>query len=221
MINVSNLQFDAYRSIMHKIMTLELLPGEKIVEKKIIEELKMSRTPVREAILKLRNDGLMYSIPQSGTFVSKINMESAENARYIRQTLEMRLFSSTINVVTAYDIEQLREIIKREQIFLANKEYDLFFKEDEAFHKYFYQMADKLLAWETVQNISHQLNRYRWIRLKVAGLSWGTLDHDYESIVDALEAGNDTEIKRLVGQHDGLMLQEQDDVIKNYPEYFE
>lgn len=221
MVEVLNLQYNAYRSIRHMIMTFELVPGEKINEKDLIEQLNMSRTPVHEALLQLRSDGLVKTVPQSGTYVTKINLNQAENGRFIRQTLEEKIFPAAISNVSTYDLDLLREGIRKEQIFLENREFDLFFKEDEAFHRYFYELNDRIEVWEWVQKVTLQLNRFRWLRLKVDELSWNILSNDHEEILKALADGRDHDILNLVHRHEGLMIVERDIVVKKYPDFFE
>lgn len=58
-----------------------------------MEQLNISRTPIREAILRLKNDGLMMTVPQSGTYVTKISLSSALNARFVRQSVERSVVS--------------------------------------------------------------------------------------------------------------------------------
>ena len=88
-----NLQNQAYNQITGKILRNEYRPGQKISQKNIEIDLQLGRTPVREALLRLRRDGLIYSIPQSGTFVTKIDLDAAINARFIRENLEAKIVS--------------------------------------------------------------------------------------------------------------------------------
>ncbi|WP_367375945.1 GntR family transcriptional regulator [Lentilactobacillus kefiri] len=83
----------AYKTILNDILKLKLLPGEKVQDKVLMEQLNISRTPVREAILQLKNNGLMMTVPQSGTYVTKISLGSALNARFVRQSVERSVVS--------------------------------------------------------------------------------------------------------------------------------
>ncbi|WP_243685924.1 GntR family transcriptional regulator, partial [Lentilactobacillus rapi] len=64
-----------YHTIYNQIMTLKLRPGQQVSDKQFEEQLGVSRTPVREAMLRLKRDQLLYSMPQSGTYVTKINLK--------------------------------------------------------------------------------------------------------------------------------------------------
>lgn len=70
----SSLQSQAYQAIRKQIIYADLEPGRKISEKALEEHLAIGRTPIREALIQLRQQELVYTIPQSGTYVSKINL---------------------------------------------------------------------------------------------------------------------------------------------------
>lgn len=57
-------------------MNLDLYPGQQVSDKQFEEEIGVSRTPVREAMLRLRRDDMLYSLPQSGTYVTRIDLKN-------------------------------------------------------------------------------------------------------------------------------------------------
>lgn len=71
-----NMRNEAYSELRYRIMHNKFIPGQKISEKTISEELGIGRTPVREAIIRIERDGLIDVIPQSGTYISQIDMEN-------------------------------------------------------------------------------------------------------------------------------------------------
>src|SRR4051812_25411037 len=86
--NSVNAKEFAYEQIKTEILKLSLLPGTKISEKTMSDRLNVSRTPIREAFLKLAQEELLTIVPQSGTFVSLINLDLAEEARFVREIME-------------------------------------------------------------------------------------------------------------------------------------
>lgn len=77
-----------YRDLKEKILKNKLLPGDKLIEMEIASELDVSRTPVREALKKLENDGLVTSFPRKSYIVSKISVKEAKNLYIVRKSLE-------------------------------------------------------------------------------------------------------------------------------------
>lgn len=83
--SLSNL---VYLDLKEKILTNELLPGDKLIEMDIAKELGVSRTPVREVLKKLEDDGLAKNFPRKSYLVSKISMKEAKNLYIVREALE-------------------------------------------------------------------------------------------------------------------------------------
>lgn len=83
--SLSNL---VYRDLKDKILKNKLLPGDKLIEMEIASKLGVSRTPVREALKKLEEDGLVTSFPRKSFIVSKISVKEAKNLYIVRKSLE-------------------------------------------------------------------------------------------------------------------------------------
>ena len=83
--SLSNL---VYRDLKEKILKNQLLPGDKLIEIETASKLGVSRTPVREALKKLEEDGLVTSFPRKSFIVSKISVKEAKNLYIVRKSLE-------------------------------------------------------------------------------------------------------------------------------------
>ena len=77
-----------YQFLLNAIVTVRLSPGIGLKEKEVIKRLGVSRTPIREALLRLEDEGLVQIFPQSGTYVSKIKIEAVLESQFIREALE-------------------------------------------------------------------------------------------------------------------------------------
>lgn len=77
-----------YEELKSQILNLQLAPGTSISEKEMSEKFNVSRTPVRESFLRLSREGLLNVFPQRGTFVSLIDLNLVEEARFMREHLE-------------------------------------------------------------------------------------------------------------------------------------
>ncbi|WP_235860779.1 MULTISPECIES: GntR family transcriptional regulator [Peptoniphilus] len=123
--SLSNL---VYRNLKEKILKNILLPGDKLIEMEIASNLGVSRTPVREALKKLEEDGLVTSFPRKSFIVSKISVKEAKNLYIVRKSLEPLavelLASKGFNEKTEYFQkvnEDLRIAIDNEDDELAQK----------------------------------------------------------------------------------------------------
>ena len=77
-----------YRTLREEIVSLARKPGESIVEKEIAQAQSVSRTPVREALLRLAAEGLVDTVAKSGTFVARIPISALPEAIVVRKALE-------------------------------------------------------------------------------------------------------------------------------------
>ena len=112
----TSLQDQSYHTIRRKIVYLDYKPGEKLGVKQLCDDLDMGRTPVREALVRLAQEGLVRTVPQSGTYVSPINLTLAESACYIREHLEKQVIVECCARATSAGIEQLdRAIVLQEK----------------------------------------------------------------------------------------------------------
>ena len=87
-VQVSSVQEMVYRTLRDKIVSMELKPGTTISTQEIADSMSVSRTPVREAFIRLQREDLLDVTPQRSTVVSKINMDRVYQERFIREALD-------------------------------------------------------------------------------------------------------------------------------------
>lgn len=216
-----NLQSQAYKQIIGKILRNEYIPGQKISQKSIEDDLQLGRTPVREALLRLRREGLIYTIPQSGTFVTKIDLDAAINARFIRESLERKIIIEAASIENSILLSQARDAIELQEKYTSNGEYNKFFDADEEFHKTFYLVTNHAQVWDWLQTINTQFNRFRWLRLAISDLPWDTLIEQHKEILAAVENHDHKLADAAVAKHLHLMFEEEMTVLNQFPEYFD
>ncbi|MFT9288450.1 GntR family transcriptional regulator [Liquorilactobacillus nagelii] len=215
-----NLKLQAYAEILKRIVNTEYQPGQRISEKELSQDLNIGRTPIREAILQLRQEGLINVIPQSGTYITKIDLQVAISARFIRESIETRIVKEAAALNDPAYIKNLNTIIANQKFFSHQKEFEKFFGEDEAFHREFYLMTNHQQVWEWLQTTNMQLNRFRMLSLKVKNLPWSNLIGEHKKILKAVETHDPEEAERLIANHLHLMLDQKDALLRTFPEYF-
>lgn len=216
----NNLQTQAYELIKNKIIRAEYTPGQKIVEKEVEATINIGRTPVREALIHLRRDGLINVVPQSGTSISLIDMHAATSARFVRESIEKKVVMEAGNQMNTLNAASFDQILQQQKLQIESRNVPAFFAADEAFHRKFYEITDKILVWDWLQIVNIHLNRFRSLRLKVAELNWDTLIEQHQHILDAVQHHNVEEAGFLASQHLHLMLEEQQTLLEKFPEYF-
>lgn len=217
---LKNMRSEAYKKLRYRIMHNKYTPGQKISEKMISEELGIGRTPVREAVIRVERDGLIEVIPQSGTYVSRIDMAMANSARFVRQVIEVEIMLEATSKMTSEWTAKLQQNLADQVAVAQEGDPDAFFDLDEAFHKTFYQVAGREEIWNWLQTINMQLNRFRWMRLKVTNLDWQTLLDQHQGILDAVSRRELDDVRYSITKHLRLMLSERKYLLNKFPDYF-
>lgn len=152
-----------YNSILNRIITLEYKPGQIIEEKKIADEFKVSRTPVREALLKLSSNSMIEMIPRIGTYVSQIDIKAVKNAYQIRKKLESFATELCIQNITDENSKKLVEIASKMDKYNKNTDYKKYIDDDYQFFKIIRESTrnEKLIdILDDLNNITVRFLRY-------------------------------------------------------------
>jgi DNA-binding GntR family transcriptional regulator len=113
-----NLTDQVYRAIKHRILSNEFEVGSRLRDEELALQLSVSRTPVREAILRLSREGLVEIIPRSGTRVRTFTEQDIEDIFDLRIALEALAVRKAATLIETPDLERLREMYERAEIAL-------------------------------------------------------------------------------------------------------
>lgn len=217
--NTNTVQTNVYNIIKNEIVKFNLVPGQKITENKIAEKLNVSRTPVREAFLRLKQEGLIVVYPQRGSFISLIDPEHVEEARYMRATLEIATVELAFDHVSEEMLVKLEENLQKQKSSIAEKRYEDFFEYDQDFHKTIFEACNKLRVWDYMQGMMFNLNRIRMLSL-ASNYHWETLLLQHEQIIDSMRKNERDQARQVMTDHMGLQSIDFAKFMQEYPQYF-
>ena len=176
-----------HRDLRSEIVSLARRPGEPIVEAEIARAYGVSRTPAREAILRLAHEGLIDIFPQSGTYVSPIPVADLAQSIELRRVLEEAVVRRAALRAGEADLARLRDELKRQAACETGADHAEFHASDERFHEILSECADRRQFWQVVLQTKTQVDRFRRSTLPVAG-RMGHVVAEHAAIVDALAA---------------------------------
>ena len=101
-----------FLAVREAIMELNFLPGEIIRKQYICNVLGVSRSPVSEALAKLRNESLVEVVPQSGTFVSKFSLQDIREGAFLREAIELACIEILASKITEQQLKELNRNLK-------------------------------------------------------------------------------------------------------------
>lgn len=176
-----------YSELRAELVSLQRRPGEPVSEAEIALFYGVSRTPVREAILKLADEGLVEVFPQSGIFVSRIPLAALPEAIIVRRALEATTAQMAAERATASQILALHSILERQREANAEKDREAFHQADEKFHATIAEVAGYPGIWTLIQQVKVHVDRYRRLTLPQQGRIPRVIA-EHEAVLNAIEA---------------------------------
>lgn len=208
-----------FRELRDEIVSMRRKPGEAIAEKQIAESYGVSRTPVREAVLRLADDGLVEVFPQSGTYVSRIPLYRLPEAIVIRKTLEEGTVRHAASRATAADIRALRANLELQERMRVSGDHEGFHQSDEAFHALLAEISGYPGFWTVIQQVKVQVDRCRRLTLPEPGRLLKVIS-EHTAVVEAIAAHDPLRAVKSIAAHlDGLRTA-VDAVSASHHEYF-
>jgi GntR family transcriptional regulator, rspAB operon transcriptional repressor len=209
-----------YTDLRAALLSLRRQPGEVISEAEIAMAYGVSRTPVREAILKLADDGLVEIFPQSGIYVSRIPLAALPEAIIIRKALEETTARLAAQRATSSQILTLHSIVQSSHEADADNDREAFHQSDERFHAAIAEVAGHPGIWTLIQQVKLQVDRYRRLTLPQAGrITDAIIEH--EAILAAIEAHNPRRARQAMEAHLDRLLRDISATQSINPEFFD
>lgn len=210
----------AYGALRRGIMEFRFAPGERLSPTAIRERLGVGRTPVREAIVRLRQEGLVVTRPKSGSYVALVDLDAAECARFLRSNTERAVVVECCSRAGEKDIASLRKLLDDQARAMKAHDQRSFFDADNRMHEELYTIAGRRRAWAWLEETNLDLERYRWLHVQARGMGWGSILTEHQELVEAIASKDPEEAAYITVHHLHVMLDERDEVIAAFPGYF-
>lgn len=208
-----------YRLLKANIINLTLQPGQSISEQEIAERLHVSRTPVREAFIKLSQEKLLDIYPQKGTYVSLIDTDQVEESKFVRETLEKEVIQQACIAFPGEDLFQLQSCVALQELCISEKNYHKFFELDENMHATIFKGCKKARTWSMLQHMNAHYNRVRMLNLAV-GFDWEQLIHQHKELVRAIRQKDRALAKKTIDLHLNKVVVDLEYLRGEYGHYF-
>jgi GntR family transcriptional regulator, rspAB operon transcriptional repressor len=209
-----------YATLRDAIIRAELPPGRKLSENELATWLGVSRTPIREALVRLRDERLIAIVPQLGTFVSYISPQAVSDAHFIREALECAAIRETAIVATEDDIASLEENLRAQERADERGDFDAFYVLDEEFHRVLCDLSGHATVWAVSQRAKGHLNRIR--RLSIPMPTYiGEMIAEHRDVVAAVAEHDPDLAEERLRHHLRMVLREIPQIRSEHPDYFE
>ncbi|HHY64532.1 MAG TPA: GntR family transcriptional regulator [Clostridiaceae bacterium] len=197
MMKAQTLKNKAYTVIKEKIMTCEYMPGDFINEKEIIQQINVSRTPIREAIILLEQEGLVSILPQRGVMVNRITLQDVIEAFQVREVIEpyaLKHFGSRLDKET---FKKYREMLSDPELLSDHEKGNLL---DDEMHMSIVKAMNNHYFTDVINAIRVQTHRLRILSNRLGLRFIKTIDEHIE-IIDAILAEKYDLAAELMSKH--------------------
>ena len=215
--NGKAVNIQAYEILRSQIIQGDLKPGTIISESEVSRILQVSRQPVREAFIKLHNEGLVEVRPQRGTLVTHISIEAVSDARFIREAVEADIVKLLVEKCSPAMIETLRHLIGQQRT-IEDGQLEAFIELDDQFHRTMAILAERGNTWKITASTKAHFDRVRYLSALEKALQ--PLVDQHEAVVDAIEQRDSDKAEAAIRFHLREVLRDLPVLVAQQPEIF-
>ena len=195
-----SLSAQVYELAREAIVSLWLKPGQAVSEKEIASQLGVSRTPVREALMRLSDEGLIEVFRQSGTFVSPIKLHDVYEGQLVREALEIAVMRRATRKFDRRFESRFQALLARQRECAKWNDYDGFHALDEEFHRTISECSGTPRVWRIIISAKAQLDRVRRLGIRAPG-QFQQILQQHESIVAGMKSGDEALAAGALQEH--------------------
>ena len=189
-----------FQHLRRQILEGKLYKGQRLIESDIANDLKVSRTPVREAFLKLETEGLVQYSPGRGVTVSQLSNEDMLELYSIRRVLEGLVASFAAEKITKEELNKLKTLLKEMDSSYKRADYKSTVQLHTQFNELIFQAAHSSRLYEMVVRFHEYTERSQMRSLSLPE-RFQAIQKEHRQIVEALEKGNPKVAEEVVRYH--------------------
>ncbi|MYN11006.1 GntR family transcriptional regulator [Pseudoduganella aquatica] len=213
-----NATVQVFEHLRELIVTLALEPGAVLPRNDLTRYFNLSATPIRDALTRLGDEGLVDIFPQHVTRVRSVDLASARQAQFLRLSVELEIVRTLSQKPEPALAQTLLQLVERQRACLEAGDLKNFTQIDLAFHQQLYQAAQLEQLWHTMRSGSGNLDRLRRLHLPLNGKAQSILE-EHSAIARAIGAGDPAAAQGCVRQHLSGTLSELDQLKLKYPSF--
>jgi DNA-binding GntR family transcriptional regulator len=209
-----------FLAVREAIIELNFLPGEIIRKHDICNALGVSRSPVSEALAKLRNEGLVEVVPQSGTFVSRFSLQDIKEGAFLREAIELACIEILASNISEQQLIDLNRNLKLQKVLAESDDYQGFYQLDAKMHG----MIMDFTGYKNLAKVTKtgwvQVDRARQLLLPVDGRLKKAFQ-EHRAVIKALEQNDVALAREKMRTHLNQLILLLTPLEKKHPHLFE
>ncbi|MFR5631544.1 MAG: GntR family transcriptional regulator [Monoglobales bacterium] len=209
--------------LKQEILSLELKPGQAISENEICSRFDVSRTPVREALRRLQEQGFVNTIPYSGTYVTLLNLDDIRQMIYMRVAVELMVMRDFMEVATPLLYEEIRHQIRCQELLIQEPgfEPEQFYSMDAQMHALWFCAVGRAKVWDFIQAQQLHYTRFRMLDF-VTETDFTRIIREHKQLLEFLENKDEKGLEEALKAHLYISMTRMKYAIEvEYKDYFE
>jgi DNA-binding GntR family transcriptional regulator len=195
-----SLKDQAYLAIKRAILSLQIKPGEALVESELAGQLGISKTPVRTALHELEREGLVTKVLYKGTYVSEVTLRDVREIFQLRAVLEGLAARQAAPTFSESELAQARESMRLMEAAVELGDKDLASQYGKQLHDLILEKADNHRLELFVRNLDDHLQRYRLLSDQISGRLRKSVK-EHQAILEALEKRDPDLAEQRIKEH--------------------
>ncbi len=208
----------AFRMLARNILSCALAPGSMVSENELAQKLKLSRTPVREAIIDLSRVGMVEVLPQRGSRIAYIDPERVQEAQFTRQALDQAACWHVFHHLQSDGLKRLRQNLLLQRSAVDDDDCVGFLTMDAAFHRELYDQAGMSHTYELFRGFMLHYDRVRYLSTEKVDLHVPYGDHC--RMVEALADRDLETLQQVAHSHFTRFNPDLETFQRHFPAYF-
>lgn len=208
-----------YRALRDSILTMQLVPGATLSEQETAARLSVSRTPVREAFIRLSRERMLIVSPQRRTAVAKIDLNRVRQEQFLREAIEIAVVEQFIRHAGEADYAALEACLTHQREAVAAGDFPAFLRHDDDFHHQLYTATGNDLAAQAVRRNCFDYQRLRSLSAADAPTQRLNLTQ-HEALLAHLRHGDLPASQSLLREHLRRLFEEIPAMREKHPAYF-
>jgi len=210
---------EIYQTLRSEILSLRFKPGEELNLQLLSTQLQVSRSPVRDALMRLSSDNLVDIFPQKGTRVSLINLKQVEEERFLRKSLEENAAKKFIYQGRPEHFSAMDKAIESQIVAMKSNDFITFLDEDDRFHSTIFNAIGMQRIWSIIKAQGGNHHRIRLLSFYEKNVLSNIIEQ-HKNMVEALRSKQLDVMLNLEDKHLSKLLQETESMVGRYPSYF-
>ncbi|MCI5524095.1 MAG: GntR family transcriptional regulator [Treponema sp.] len=199
----TDLSASIFETLKEEILNLTIMPGQEIVESKICDRFSVTRPPVRTALRRLSDMGLVEIKPYYGTHATLLNMDKIFQIIHMRIIVESNVIQEFIaSNPDAFILEELEHNIRLQNILISQPDIERtkFFELDNQLHSFWFTNQHCENIWDIIQEQKIEYTRFRMLDYE-STMEYPEMIQDHIDLVDAIKKKDSNSIPVIIGEH--------------------